>query len=369
MPSSRTAQPPGATANGIPVAVADPGGVYPPGAYTVSLPEVTGNQAARDAIREEQRKRAYFSLFSNNVALSYRKAPAGGGVRDFDCGRKSRPACRPGSIRCSSRCFPVESRTAGGVAIACVATACGNDRPTAGFRAVAGNAADTASTSGSSPSGSPEPSAAAGETRSRILQPEREGTTSCLKAQFLKRYSSTGLTAVFPGPVICLLSSNVYSHDRQHLSYPAGSKIVGEANKVDTFGQARFAVSLPSAHHARWLFAQPRPVQRAQPGRCRGAQRQGQSPLRQDIWSVNCHRILGRRGADRNRKRSEFQLYRPHPRRLWHRHGEWRRTHSRSILEHSSYRNHSGRLTRLKIYLSNDLLLPDYATHTMPSNL
>ena len=77
LPSSRTAQPPGATANGIPVTVADPGGVYPPGAYAVSQPEVTGNQAASDAIREEQRKRAYFSLFSNNLALSYRKAPGG----------------------------------------------------------------------------------------------------------------------------------------------------------------------------------------------------------------------------------------------------------------------------------------------------
>src|SRR6185295_5718349 len=55
LPSSRTAQPPGSPANGIPVTVADPGGVYPPGAYAVSQPEVAGNQAASDAIHEEQR--------------------------------------------------------------------------------------------------------------------------------------------------------------------------------------------------------------------------------------------------------------------------------------------------------------------------
>src|SRR5581483_7428217 len=51
------------------------------------------------------------------------------------------------------------------------------------------------------------------------------------------------LDATFAGPVSCLLSGNVYSRDRQHLLIPAGSKIVGEASKVDTFGQARLAVA------------------------------------------------------------------------------------------------------------------------------
>jgi type IV secretory pathway VirB10-like protein len=39
-----------------------------------------------------------------------------------------------------------------------------------------------------------------------------------------------------------LLSNNIYSHDRQHLLIPAGSKILGETKKVDTFGQTRLAV-------------------------------------------------------------------------------------------------------------------------------
>ena len=44
------------------------------------------------------------------------------------------------------------------------------------------------------------------------------------------------------GPVECLLSTDVYSNDRQHLLIPAGSKLLGETKKVDTFGQTRLAV-------------------------------------------------------------------------------------------------------------------------------
>ena len=46
----------------------------------------------------------------------------------------------------------------------------------------------------------------------------------------------------FAGPVECLLSTDVYSNDRQHLLIPAGSKLLGETRKVDTFGQTRLAV-------------------------------------------------------------------------------------------------------------------------------
>ena len=36
--------------------------------------------------------------------------------------------------------------------------------------------------------------------------------------------------------------TDVYSNDRQHLLIPAGSKLLGETKKVDTFGQTRLAV-------------------------------------------------------------------------------------------------------------------------------
>ena len=50
------------------------------------------------------------------------------------------------------------------------------------------------------------------------------------------------LEGSFAGPVECLLTTDVYSHDRQHLLIPAGSKLLGETKKVDNFGQTRLAV-------------------------------------------------------------------------------------------------------------------------------
>ena len=63
-----------------------------------------------------------------------------------------------------------------------------------------------------------------------------------MKEPSSKPFSSTGSTGSFAGPVECLLSTDVYSNDRQHLLIPAGSKLLGETKKVDTFGQTRLAV-------------------------------------------------------------------------------------------------------------------------------
>jgi hypothetical protein len=50
------------------------------------------------------------------------------------------------------------------------------------------------------------------------------------------------LDGQFSGPVECLLASDIYSHDRQHLLIPAGTRVLGEAKKVEAFGQTRLAV-------------------------------------------------------------------------------------------------------------------------------
>jgi type IV secretion system protein TrbI len=50
------------------------------------------------------------------------------------------------------------------------------------------------------------------------------------------------LDGAFSGPIECLVASDVYSLDRQHVLIPSGSKVLGETRKVDAFGQARLAV-------------------------------------------------------------------------------------------------------------------------------
>jgi type IV secretory pathway VirB10-like protein len=50
------------------------------------------------------------------------------------------------------------------------------------------------------------------------------------------------LNGSLAGPVNTMLTSDVYSHDRQHLLIPQGSRILGEVKPVASFGQQRLAV-------------------------------------------------------------------------------------------------------------------------------
>jgi len=50
------------------------------------------------------------------------------------------------------------------------------------------------------------------------------------------------LNGSFSGPVNCMLTTNVYSHDRQHLLIPQGSRVLGEVKRVTILGQDRLAV-------------------------------------------------------------------------------------------------------------------------------
>jgi type IV secretory pathway VirB10-like protein len=50
------------------------------------------------------------------------------------------------------------------------------------------------------------------------------------------------LDGTFTGPVNCLVSVPVYASDQEHLVIPAGSRVLGEARAVNTFGQSRLAV-------------------------------------------------------------------------------------------------------------------------------
>jgi type IV secretory pathway VirB10-like protein len=51
------------------------------------------------------------------------------------------------------------------------------------------------------------------------------------------------LDGTFAGPVNCLVTTAVYASDLRHLLIPAGSRVLGEARAVNTFGQSRLAVT------------------------------------------------------------------------------------------------------------------------------
>src|SRR5262249_13851006 len=72
----------------------------------------------------------------------------------------------------------------------------------------------------------------AGGKQYRVL----EGTV--VETVLLNRINSD-----FSGPVECLVTSPIYSHDRQRVLIPAGSKMLGEAEKVASLGQKRVSVA------------------------------------------------------------------------------------------------------------------------------
>ena len=50
------------------------------------------------------------------------------------------------------------------------------------------------------------------------------------------------LDGYFSGPISCMLTTDVYSQNGAHVLIPSGSRVLGEVKRVDTFGQQRLAV-------------------------------------------------------------------------------------------------------------------------------
>jgi len=365
---------------GTPVTASDPSGAYPPGAYAATLPQGAENQAPSDPIRDEQKKRAYLSLFSDNVALTYRKE-----LRN----EARSPASNPATNALLPRVAPPTDTfamqdplvTQAGAELAREGQLLGQMQqaglmqqlpfprgtPASPKAAVPPTTSDQAQSAFSQ-------SKAVGEAQkpavpASAVPASHDGKDYVLfEGTVLETLLVNRLDGAFAGPVSCLLSNNVYSHDRQHLLIPAGSKIVGEASKVDTFGQARLAV----AFH-RLIMPDGYSVNLDQ---FKGLDQEGATAL---IDKVNNHyaKIFGASVAigllggvaqlgtgsvlnsdSSDRIREGFGVGMANA-------GEHILDRFLNILPTVTIREG----TRIKIFLSNDLLLPDYTTHTMPSNL
>ena len=165
-----------------------------------------------DPIQAERKRRAYLSLFTSNVALTFRKAPANSTAPDSVSASTSSPS-HPDPLTLPQ--LPRELQS---------------PLPSPGVTHA--DSAESASNRKEEPKRPAAVSANAAAGKTYVLF---EGTI--LETVLINR-----LDGGFTGPVECLLSTDVYSSDRQHLLIPAGSKLLGETRKVDTFGQTRLAV-------------------------------------------------------------------------------------------------------------------------------
>jgi type IV secretion system protein TrbI len=306
-------------------------------------------QRAEDPIQTERKRRAYVSLFASNVALTYRKTPP------------AVPAPEPETAPAAPNLVPVAPESPQ------VAQLLKEMQPNSVSPASV-TPATTRSDSAESthdrkeeprnPAAVPAdpPNAAAGKTYVLF-----EGTI--LETVLINR-----LDGGFAGPLECLLSTDVYSNDRQHLLIPAGSKLLGETKKVDTFGQTRLAVVF---HRLRMPDGYSVSLDQF-----KGLNQIGDTGLRDQ---VNNHylRIFGvslaigaigavaEGGTAGSLNASSSDLMRQ---------GFAQGTAQSSAQILDKFLNIMPTVTireghRVKVYLSGDLALPDYSNHKMPSDM
>lgn len=296
-------------------------------------------QQPEDPIQAERKRRAYLALFASNIALSYRPAAQNRGNTEAAASAQARS--EPDAFALGQFLKPnaVQPRAEG---------------PSPQLRS-------PNSAQGQAPeakNNAKSPTAHAASEKTYILF---EGTI--LESVLINR-----LKGQFAGPVECLLSTDVYSTDRQHLLIPAGSKLLGEAKKVDTFGQTRLAVMfhrllMPDGYSASL-------------DRFTGLNQAGDTGLRDQVnnhylrifgvsLAIGALGAVGEAGTASSLTASSADLMRQ---------GFALSTAQSSAQILDKFLNVMPTVTireghRVKIYLSGDLALPDYNHHNMPADL
>jgi type IV secretion system protein VirB10 len=321
----------------------------------VSDPQ-SGAPSASDPIREERRKRAYLSLFSSNVALSYRKdlLHPESAVTNNPSSSQNQPEQQPTFDQQLSQILQTLPPMPPAVAPTPLVSVSTRQAGT-----TTAEEAEKKASESTSKQRSPNRAALnAAEGQSYVIF---EGTI--LETVLLNR-----LNGDFNGPVECLVTNDIYSHDRQHVLIPSGAKVLGEARRVDAFGQARLAV----AFH-RLIMPDGYSVSLDQ---FKGMNQIGNIGLRDQ---VNNHYLkifgaslaIGAIGGVAE-ARSGAVLTQSGTQSVQQGIGEGLGQTSQRILD--KFLNILPTVTireghRVKIYLSGDLAVPDYANHRMPSDL
>jgi type IV secretory pathway VirB10-like protein len=324
-------------------------GSLPPTPQTSAPAQVSGpapEPASPDPVQEEKKRRAYISLFSSNVALSYRK-------------EATQPEQTTPTAQSSSE------------------TTVPNQQPD--INALAQLIAQSppllqALTPIPSPSSAPkaaeksEPDTHKATPTPDALNAATGKTYVLFEGTILETVLLNRLSGDFNGPVECLVTTDIYSHDRQHLLIPSGTKVLGEAKRVEAFGQTRLAV----AFH-RLIMPDGYSVNLDQ---FKGMNQIGDTGLRNQ---VNNHyfKIFGASLAvgaigGISEAQSSGLLNQTGIQSMEAGVGQGMGQTSQRILD--KFLNILPTITireghRVKIYLSGDLALPDYANHKMPSDL
>ena len=340
-----------------------PGGTVPPPEGTVPEPGgVIGGPAGGapppppDPVKEDKKKREYLSLFATNVAFTSRRARR----QSNSSARARRPLFRHRPHR---KCRRILANLM-----------CKFAKPRRSFW-------PQGKPLNAKPGELPHHRLSANKTQPALEQrlgpdQSRPGELNSAMGKRYVVFEGTVLETIlinrlngtFAGPVSCLVTTDIYSHDRQHVLIPAGTKVLGEAKKVEATGQQRLAVFFH-----RMIMPDGYSVSLDQ---FKGLNQIGETALRD---KVNNHYLqifgaslaVGILGGVAEAGTGNSFTSSPMD-RAREGFGASLATSSAQILDH--FLNILPTVTiregnRVKVYLSGDLLLPDYTQHTMQSDL
>ncbi len=301
--------------------------------YYRSQPEPPTTQ--KTALEQERERREYESLFASNVALTFREDDAPALI--------ATPPNLPNSQAASP--WPMAYPAAWPMTPPSAATAQSTPPP-----------AELQAESPPTEPNTESPNLATGKQYHLF-----EGT-------WIEAVLTNRLNATFTGPVNCMVTTNVYSHDRQNVLIPQGSRVLGEARRVDQLGQQRVAV-----YFHRIIMPDGYSVSLDQ---FQGLNQVGATGLKD---KVNHHymRIFGAslalgaiagftlHNTNQGLNQSGMDAYRAGVAQNLGQSGARILDRFLNILPTLTIREGH----RVKIYLSGDLLLPAYDRHQMPSDL
>lgn len=203
------------------------GNGYP--AYMPPAPPVQPQRPEKSAIETEKEKREYQSLFASNIALTYRKGMPSSAADVTTTPAATTTAPTPAYIP-----WPYPAST---VPIA---------------PASAQQVRSDTNSSGTSNPKSVDESGKEMSVKDDIqrehhpidpgLQKADGKTYRIFEGTIIETVLTNRLDGSFNGPVNCQVTTDVYSHDLQHVLIPKGSRILGEVRRSDKFGQQRLAV-------------------------------------------------------------------------------------------------------------------------------
>jgi type IV secretory pathway VirB10-like protein len=325
-----------------------------------------GPNRERSWVASEKEKRNYQSLFASNVALSHRNDTQ-------DTGREPLAAPAPDDIPKGPPLYGFPSP---------VPTFIPTGQAEAGPSQFAPS---QPLAQGKRPEGDAVASGENRETGPRADRDERTGKAATqdpyhdlnrAEGKKYRLFEGTVIETVltnrlddsFSGPVNCMATTNVYSHDRQRLLIPQGSRVLGEVRKVETFGQQRLAVVF---HRLIMPDGYSLSLDKLQ-----GLNQIGETGLRDEVnhhymqvfgvsLAIGAIAGLGQANTRYGVDTSATDAYRQ---------GVATSLSQSSLNILDRYLNVLPTFTireghRVKVYLTDDLLLPAYEKHQMPSDL